>query len=179
MSRISEIAKEMKTWWGNDGSDIEVQNALDEIIRLDEATDHEAEQTEHRDCINCESADDCAKCRGFTDESKSEEYEEPTIMTLHYGSDGKGGQVMKYISADYIKAVMKGDRLMQGNCEYELWKQEVDKKVDAMPSIDIVRCKECKHRNERCGMGERRWCEMLNMSTTPNDFCSYAERREP
>ena len=46
MSRISEIAKEMKTWWGNDGSDIEVQNALDEIIRLDEATDHEAEQSE-------------------------------------------------------------------------------------------------------------------------------------
>ena len=48
---------------------------------------------------------------------------------------------MKYISADYIKAIMKSDRLMQGNCEYELWKQEVDKKVDAMPSIDISRMK--------------------------------------
>lgn len=65
MGRISEIAKEMKTWWGNDGSDIEVQNALDEIIRLDEATDHEAEQTEpmkttdyckicnHKGCETC------------------------------------------------------------------------------------------------------------------------------
>ena len=44
------------------------------------------------------------------------------------------------------------------------------------PSIDIVRCRECRHRNERRGMGEHRWCEMLNMSTTPNDFCSYGER---
>jgi hypothetical protein len=45
---------------------------------------------------------------------------------------------MKWISADYIKALMKNDRLMQGNAEYELWKQEVDKKVDAMPSIDVM-----------------------------------------
>ena len=55
MSRISEIAKEMKTWWGNDGSDIEVQNALDEIIRLDEATDRKTKpQTEisYQDCAN-------------------------------------------------------------------------------------------------------------------------------
>lgn len=29
-------------------------------------------KTEHRDCINCESADDCAKCRGFTDEPQTE-----------------------------------------------------------------------------------------------------------
>lgn len=49
--------------------------------------------------------------------------------------------------------------------------------VDA-PSIDIVRCAECKHRNEWCGMGEHRWCEMLNMSTTPDDYCSYGERKE-
>ena len=40
----------------------------------------------------------------------------------------------------------------------------------------VVRCKECRHRNERCGMGEHRWCEMLNMSTTPDDYCSYGER---
>ena len=48
--------------------------------------------------------------------------------------------------------------------------------VNDAPSIDIVRCRECRHRNERCGMGEHRWCEILNMSTTPDDFCSYGER---
>lgn len=50
--------------------------------------------------------------------------------------------------------------------------------VEEAPSIDIVRCKECRHRNERCGMGEHRWCEILNMSTTPDDYCSYGERKE-
>lgn len=48
-------------------------------------------------------------------------------------------------------------------------------KADA---VNVVRCKECKHRNERCGMGEHRWCEMLNMSTAADDFCSYGERKE-
>lgn len=43
---------------------------------------------------------------------------------------------------------------------------------------DLVRCGECRNRNERCGMGEHRWCEMLNMSTTPDDFCSYGEVRD-
>lgn len=52
------------------------------------------------------------------------------------------------------------------------------KSVDEAPSIDIVRCKECRHRNERCGMGEHRWCEILNMSTTPDDYCSYGQRKE-
>lgn len=45
---------------------------------------------------------------------------------------------------------------------------------DFMP---IVRCKDCKHRDEKCGMGERRWCRILKMSTVPNDFCSYGERK--
>ena len=46
MSRISEIAREMKTWWSDEGSDIEVQDALDEIIRLDDAEQTEP-QTEY------------------------------------------------------------------------------------------------------------------------------------
>ena len=58
------------------------------------------------------------------------------------------------------------------------WKPIAIDILKGAPSIDIVRCKECRHRNERCGMGERRWCERLNMSTTPDDFCSYGERKE-
>lgn len=47
---------------------------------------------------------------------------------------------MKWISADYIRELMKNDRLMQGNAEYKLWEQEVDRRVDAMPGIiDPVR----------------------------------------
>lgn len=61
----------------------------------------------------------------------------------------------RWISADYIKAVMKGDRLMQGNCEYELWKQEVDKKVDAMPSIEVM---------DVVTAYQQGWCDALDAS---------------
>ena len=44
-------------------------------------------------------------------------------------------------------------------------------------SVKVVRCKDCKHRDERCGMGEHRWCRILKMSTVLNDFCSYGERK--
>ena len=83
----------------------------------------------------------------------------------------------RYVDAEYVKAVMLNDRLMQGNAEFTLYAQQVETQVNALPSIDIVRCRECRHRHERCGMGEHRWCEILNMSTTPDDFCSYGERK--
>ena len=43
----------------------------------------------------------------------------------------------KWISDAYIKRLLQNSRLLQGNCEYKLWEQEVEKTVDAMPSIDI------------------------------------------
>ena len=79
----------------------------------------------------------------------------------------------KWISDAYIKMLMQTDRLLQGNCEYKLWEQEVEKIVDAMPSINIVRCKECRYKDmELCAMyklvvaGVRKY----------DDFCSYGER---
>lgn len=93
----------------------------------------------------------------------------------------------RWISADYIKAVLKGNCLMQGNCEYELWKKEVDKKVDAMPSIDIVRCKECKHFHydmpyviQGIPILGHEVCDFWGdgCKTNENGFCSYAEQKE-
>lgn len=57
-------------------------------------------------------------------------------------------------------------------------KEAIDMAIEALQT-NVVRCKDCKHRDEKCGMGEHRWCKILKMSTVPNDFCSYAERREP
>lgn len=59
------------------------------------------------------------------------------------------------------------------------WYEEVYKMAIEALQTNVVRCKDCKHRDEKCGMGEHRWCKILKMSTVPNDFCSYAERREP
>ena len=73
---------------------------------------------------------------------------------------------------DYIVTHIKTDTI----CEH-FSNDDVVYAVDER-IVPLVRCKDCKHRNERCGMGEHRWCEMLNMSTTPDDFCSYGERKE-
>lgn len=75
---------------------------------------------------------------------------------------------MKWISADYIKELMKNDRLMQGNAECKLWEQEVDKRVDAMPSIDLVRCGKCKYKD--C-------CSELGDEIDADDYCSFGKRR--
>ena len=46
------------------------------------------------------------------------------------------------------------------------------------PSIDIVRCKECKWAK---ALGTYQWCGRLDSTAqiTADDFCSYGERREP
>ena len=70
---------------------------------------------------------------------------------------------------------IEADAMIARACQ-DRERQHLESVAKHTPSIDLVRCKECRHRNERCGMGEHRWCEMLNMSTTPDDYCSYGER---
>lgn len=49
--------------------------------------------------------------------------------------------------------------------------------INSAPSIEIIRCKECKHSNisfnEDCV-----YCEELMWTMKPDDFCSYGERSE-
>ena len=57
-------------------------------------------------------------------------------------------------------------------------KETIEKNIRELPSIDIVRCKECRYWNTkgcRDGVGE---CEWAYYMTKPNDFCSYGERKE-
>ena len=77
----------------------------------------------------------------------------------------------KYISAEYIKALMKNDRLMQGNAEYTLWEQEVERKVGAMPSIEIVECDECLYKNECLKVVKN-----IDGTLTWLNWCSFGER---
>ena len=89
----------------------------------------------------------------------------------------------RYVDAEYVKAVMLNDRLMQGNAEFTLYAQQVETQVNVLPSIDIVRCKECIHCADDyidVGMGtmSQFTCELgrCGESVQPNDFCSYGER---
>lgn len=87
---------------------------------------------------------------------------------------------MRYISTDYIKAIMKNDRLMQGNAEYTLWEQEVNKRVDAMPFLDIVQCKECKYESICSHSVQHTTHEPTSVTIGYKlvNSCDYGERRE-
>ena len=85
----------------------------------------------------------------------------------------------KYISAELIKDLMKHDRFMQGNAEWVMWQQEVDRRVDNMPSIDIVRCRDCKWSDfsERDKVYVCK-CHIPHFSKRPNGYCDLGERRD-
>lgn len=66
---------------------------------------------------------------------------------------------------------------------------EIDKKgqtvgevIDSLPTIDIVRCKDCKHRGKHKLYQEvliDNWCEMHGkIASDPNYFCADATRKE-
>ena len=86
----------------------------------------------------------------------------------------------RYVDAEYIKAVMLNDRLMQGNAEFTLYAQQVETQVNALPSIEITRCGECKwfdsgkNDSEIWSMCTRHFGKYIDVNA--DDFCSYGER---
>ena len=87
----------------------------------------------------------------------------------------------RYVNAEYVKAVMLNDRLMQGNAEFTLYVQQVETQVNALPSIEIIRCRECKYWRAYETWSE---CELWtddpyeSAKTKADDFCSYGCRGE-
>ena len=80
----------------------------------------------------------------------------------------------RYIDAELIRVIAKNDRLLQGNAEWEFYKQKVDAYVDSLPSIDIVRCGECKHwHSGECWGIPYRGDYDTSIDTKADDFCSY------
>ena len=78
----------------------------------------------------------------------------------------------RWIDADALEYDTEWDKYQDGFTAYS------QLQIDTAPSIDLVFCKECRHRDEHCGMGEHRWCRNLRMTTRPDDFCSYGERKD-
>ena len=57
-------------------------------------------------------------------------------------------------------------------------KQETAARIREIPSIDIVRCKECKHWQD-WGNGDTHCCCLDGgIGSLPDDFCSYGERKD-
>lgn len=82
-----------------------------------------------------------------------------------------------YVDAEYIKAVMLNDRLMQGNAEFTLYAQQVETQINALPSIDIVRCGECKYWNEG-NCWNMKGLNKTDGVVNADNFCSYGSRSE-
>ena len=82
----------------------------------------------------------------------------------------------KWISDAYIKRLLRNNRLLQGNCEYKLWEQEVEKNVDAMPHIDIVRCENCRKSHIDGKTTHYLWCTEWGRSTDTFGYCERGER---
>ena len=75
---------------------------------------------------------------------------------------------MRLIDADAMKEWL--DEYLSVFKKYD--KSEVKGFVEHQPSIDIVRCKECKR------FGDEGWCFWRDVAIKPDDFCSYGERKE-
>ena len=55
-------------------------------------------------------------------------------------------------------------------------KNECAKRIEKIPSIDIVFCKECKH-CEYADMKVHLWCNRQERYMYADDYCSYGERK--
>ena len=73
----------------------------------------------------------------------------------------------RYIDADAIKG--KAWKAESEACFYALEDVVSVTDIDEAPSIDIVRCKECKYY-------EADWCYWRDEAITADDFCSYGCR---
>ena len=79
----------------------------------------------------------------------------------------------RYIDADALKEWL--DEYLSVFKKYD--KGTIKGFVDHAPSIDIVRCKECKWAKAN---GTYQWCGRLDSTAqiTADDFCSYGEVRD-
>ena len=91
----------------------------------------------------------------------------------------------RYIDADNAIERLGAYLMTDAQIEYgglasediEDWKPIATDILKGAPSIDIVRCKECKWAKAN---GTYQWCGRLDSTAriTADDFCSYGERKE-
>lgn len=85
----------------------------------------------------------------------------------------------RYIDADAL--IEKKWQAESEACFYALEDVVSVTDIEEAPSIDIVRCKECRHwcnhKDADYDQSEfTYYCEVHGISLTGNDFCSYGER---
>ena len=91
------------------------------------------------------------------------------------GSAREESEMSRYIDADAL--IEKKWQAESEACFYALEDVVSVTDIEDAPSIDIVRCKECKWAKAN---GTYQWCGRLDSTAqiTADDFCSYGERKE-
>ena len=96
----------------------------------------------------------------------------------------------RYIDADAVITAIAEFNKYEDELEYpyasddlEEYKDDARLLIEDIPSIDIVRCKECRHWcNHKDAEYDQSefvyYCAVHGISLTGNDFCSYGERSE-
>ena len=81
---------------------------------------------------------------------------------------------MKLIDGDMlIRKYIDTDIEKFSNSDVKIVLENLKQNILKAPSIDIVRCKECKNKDTYCD-----YCHKLEMNIKADDFCSYGERED-
>ena len=79
---------------------------------------------------------------------------------------------MKLIDADHLrKWILSWWEKTEPTSEF-LKGGDILNQIDREPTIDIVRCEECKAYDSEC-----EWCNGLGLEMKADDFCSYGKRK--
>ena len=83
---------------------------------------------------------------------------------------------MRLIDADALKKDLSENYVFYG---FRQLLNDFYEALDSAPSIDIVRCKECKHSNSyESTFGKGWFCWRDHVKRNADDFCSYGERKD-
>lgn len=97
-------------------------------------------------------------------------------------------EMSRYIKADAVITAIAEFNKYEDELEYpyasddlEEYKDDARLLIEDAPSIDIVRCAECKYKQQCHKAVEHTTYKPTSVTIAyrPIDFCSYGERREP
>lgn len=97
------------------------------------------------------------------------------------GSEKGGEKMSRYIDAEWIRSLYADFKDYGGRTDWETPVANVLATIDDAPSIDIVRCSECKHwcNHKDADYDQSEfvyYCDVHKVSFSGIDFCSYGER---
>ena len=82
----------------------------------------------------------------------------------------------RYANIDKLTELIRQEWVKYMPMELDMNLSFVLGKIDEVPSIEIIRCKDCKHYDDLDERGG--WCRYHKKTTYVQCFCSEAERRE-